>query len=165
MQLFSCITDKTYINTDLFTLGTEEKSAMAQSLTRLLTQVMSAKRDLKRVYYTSRNQESKLDSKELVAATITLQKLLEDLIAKKRRIRLAKKMLEDRKAELMLRRWVIGFPKRIKDFISKSQKLEQHHLRKFQQTFLTFINGISVELAKWVEDIETLKEIPRPPRA
>ncbi len=151
--------------TDLFTEISEEKSAMAQSLTRLLTQVMSAKRDLKRVYYTSRNQESKLDSKELVAATITLQKLLEDLIAKKRRIRLAKKMLEDRKAELMVRRWVIGFPKRVKDFVSKSQKLEQHHLRKFQQTFLTFINGISVELAKWVEDIETLKEIPRPPRA
>jgi hypothetical protein len=125
---------------------------------------MSAKRDLKRVYYTSRNEESKLDSKELVAATITLQKLLEYLIAKNRRIRMAKKVLEDRKAELILRRWVIGFPKRVKDFMSKSKKLEQHHLRKYQQTFLTYINGISDELTKWVEDIETLREIPRPPR-
>jgi hypothetical protein len=125
---------------------------------------MSAKRDLKRVYYTSRNQEAKLDAKELVAATITLQKLLEDLIAKRRRIRMAKKVLEDRKAELIVRRWLIGFPKRVKDFISKSKKLEQHHLRKYQQTFLTFINGISEELTKWVEDIETLREIPRPPR-
>jgi hypothetical protein len=126
---------------------------------------MSAKRDLKRVYYTSRNQEAKLDAKELVAATITLQRLLEDLITKNRRIRMAKKVLVDRKAELMLRRWLIGFPKRVKDFISKSKKLEQHHLRKYQQTFLTFINGISDELTKWVEDIETLREIPRPPRA
>ncbi|MHA1943268.1 MAG: hypothetical protein ACW96M_02625 [Candidatus Thorarchaeota archaeon] len=137
---------------------------MVHSLTRLLTHVMSAKRDLKRVYYTSRNEESKLDSKELVAATITLQKLLEYLIAKNRRIRMAKKVLEDRKAELILRRWVIGFPKRVKDFMSKSKKLEQHHLRKYQQTFLTYINGISDELTKWVEDIETLREIPRPPR-
>jgi hypothetical protein len=126
---------------------------------------MSAKRDLKRVYYTSRNQEAKLDAKELVAATITLQRLLEDLITKNRRIRMAKKVLEDRKAELVLRRWLIGFPKRVKDFISKSKKLEQHHLRKYQQTFLTFINGISDELTKWVEDIETLREIPRLPRA
>ena len=164
MQLFSRIVAETYINTDLFTLITEEKSAMVHSLTRLLTHVMSAKRDLKRVYYTSRNEESKLDSKELVAATITLQKLLEDLIAKNRRIRMAKKVLEDRKAELILRRWVIGFPKRVKDFMSKSKKLEQHHLRKYQQTFLTYVNGISDELAKWVEDIETLREIPRPPR-
>ncbi len=153
-----------YINTDLFTLATEGKSAMVHTLTRLLTHVMSAKRDLKRVYYTSRNPEAKLDAKELVAATITLQKLLEDLIAKRRRIRIAKKVLEDRKAELMLRRWLIGFPKRVKDFLSKSKKFEQHHLRKYQQTFLTFINGISDELTKWVEDIETLREIPRPPR-
>jgi hypothetical protein len=126
---------------------------------------MSAKRDLKRVYYTSRNEEAKLDAKELVAATITLQKLLEDLIAKRRRVKVAKKVLEDRKAELILRRWLIGFPKRVKDFISKSKKLEQQHLRKYQQTFLSFINGISEELAKWLEDIETLREIPRPPRA
>ncbi|MFW9926378.1 MAG: hypothetical protein ACFFDM_06370 [Candidatus Thorarchaeota archaeon] len=138
---------------------------MVHSLTRLLTHVMSAKRDLKRVYYTSRNQEAKLDAKELVAATITMQKLLEDLITKKRKLRVAKKILEDRKAELMLRRWVIGFPKRVKDFVSKSSKLEQQHLRKYQQTLITFINGISEELAKWVEDIETLREIPRPPRA
>jgi len=165
MQLFSYLTKKIYIITDLFTEKSIEKSAMAQSLTRLLTHVMSAKRNLKRVYYTTRNQESKQDSKELVAATITLQKLLEDLIDKRRKIRMAKKLLEDRKAELMLRRWVIGFPKRVKDFLSKSQKLEQRHLRKFQQTLLTFIDGISNELTKWVEDIETIKEIPRPPRA
>ncbi|MFX1481860.1 MAG: hypothetical protein ACFFCP_01580 [Promethearchaeota archaeon] len=138
---------------------------MVRSLTRLLTQVMSAKRDLKRVYYTNRNQETRQDTKELVSATISLQKLLEDLIDKRRRIRTAKKVLEDKKAELMLQKWTIGFPKRVKDFVSKSQKLEQLHLRKYQQTLLTFIEGISNELAKWIEDIETLREIPRPPRA
>ncbi len=138
---------------------------MVHSMTRLLTHVMSAKRDLKRVYYTSRNQDSKFDAKELVAATITLQKLLEDLITKRRKIRLAKKVLEDKKAEFILRKWVIGFPKRVKDYVSKSKKLEQHHLRKYQQTLLAFINGISEELTKWVEDIETLREIPRPPKA
>ena len=125
---------------------------------------MSAKRDLKRVYYTSRNEDAKLDAKELVAATITLQKLLEDLIAKRRTIRVAKKILEDRKAELSLRRWSTGFPRRAKDFLAKSKKLEQHHLRKYQQVLVEYINGISNELVKWIEDIETLRGMPRPPR-
>ena len=125
---------------------------------------MTAKRDLKRVYYTSRNQDMKLDAKELVAATITLQKLLEDLITKRRTIRVAKTMLEDKKAELSLRRWSIGFPRRAKDFLAKSKKLEQQHLRKYQQALVDYINGISNELVKWIEDIENLKGIPRPPR-
>ncbi len=125
---------------------------------------MTAKRDLKRVYYTSRNQDMKLDAKELVAATITLQKLLEDLITKRRTIRVAKKMLEDRKAELILRRWSIGFPRRAKDFLAKSKKLEQQHLRKYQQALVGYINGINDELVKWIEDIENLRGIPRPPR-
>ena len=125
---------------------------------------MTAKRDLKRVYYTTRNQDTKLDTKELVAATITLQRLLEDLITKRRTIRMAKKVLEDRKAELSLRRWADGLQKRVKDFLTKSKKLEQHHLRKYQQVLLEYINGISNELTKWIEDIETMKGLPRPPR-
>jgi hypothetical protein len=153
-----------YSNTDLFTSQAQLKDAMVHSLTRLLTHVMTAKRDLKRVYYTSRNTDMKFDTKELVAATITLQKLLEDLITKRRTIRVAKKMLEDKKAELSLRRWSIGFPRRTKDFLSKSKKLDQQHLRKYQQALLEYINGISNELTKWIEDIENLRGIPRPPR-
>ncbi len=125
---------------------------------------MTAKRDFKRVYYTSRNQETKLDTKELVAATITLQKLLEDLIAKRRTIRVAKKVLEDKKAELNLRQWATGFPRRVKDFLAKSKKLEQQHLRKYQQVLLEYINNISTELTKWIEDIETLRGMPHPPK-
>ena len=125
---------------------------------------MTAKRDLKRVYYTNRNEDAKLDAKELVAATITLQKLLEDLITKRRTIRVAKKILEDKKAELSLRRWSTGFPRRAKDFLGKSKKLEQQHLRKYQQVLVEYINGISNELVKWIEDIENLRGMPRPPR-
>jgi hypothetical protein len=125
---------------------------------------MTAKRDLKRLYYTNRNQDAKLDAKELVAATITLQRLLEDLIKKRQTIRVAKKMLEDKKAQLSLRRWSTGLPRRTKDFLAKSKKLEQQHLRKYQQSFLEYINSISNELTKWIEDIETLKGMPRPPR-
>ena len=137
---------------------------MVHSLTRLLSHVMTAKRDLKRVYYTARNQDTKFDAKELVKATITLQKLLEDLVTKRRTIRVAKKVLEDRKAELNLRRWSTGFPKRSKDFLKKSKKLEQQHLRKYQQVLVEYINGISAELRKWIVDIETMKGLPRPPR-
>ncbi len=166
MQLFSYLISRQceYSNTDLFTSQTPHKDAMVHSLTRLLTHVMNAKRDLKRAYYTTRNQDTKLDTKELVAATITLQKLLEDLITKRRTIRIAKKILEDRKAELTLRQWSTGFPTRAKDFLSKSKKLEQQHLRKYQQVFLEYINGICNELTKWIEDIETMRGLPRPPR-
>lgn len=156
---------KEYNNTDLFTSQAQQKDAMVHSLTRLLTHVMTAKRDLKRVYYTSRNEETKLDIKELVAATITLQRLLEDLVAKRTTIKVANKILEDKKAELSLRRWTIGFPRRSKDFLSKTKKLEQQHLRKYQQSFLEYINGISKELTKWIEDIETLRGIPRVPKS
>ncbi len=137
---------------------------MAQGLTRLLTQVMSAKRELKHVYYTRRNKDAKLDVKELVAATITVQKLLEDLSDLERKKRVAKKMLKDRKAELTLQRWYTGLPTRVKDFVEKSKKLEQQHLRKYQQTLLQYIQGIGTELAKWIEDIVTVSEIPRVPR-
>jgi hypothetical protein len=137
---------------------------MARDLMKLLMQVIAAKRDLKQVYYTSRNKESKLDTKELVAATIGVQKLLEDLIELSRKRRIAKKVLDDRKAELTIRRWQVGLPKRVKDFVDKTKNLEQQHLTKYCESLLQFINSIGQELAKWIEDINTLVEIPKPPR-
>lgn len=137
---------------------------MPHELTRLLTHVMTAKRDLKRVYYTTRNVDTKFDVKELVAATITLQRLLDDLRTKRRTIRAAKSTLEDRKAGLTLRRWSTGFPRRTKDFVTKSKKMDQQHLRKYQQVLLEYINSISNELVKWIEDIESLRGLPRPPK-
>lgn len=137
---------------------------MARDLMKLLTQVIAAKRDLKQIYYTSRNKESKLDAKELVAAIIGVQKLLETLIDLSRKRRIAKKVLEDRKAGLTIRRWLIGLPKRIKDFAEKAKNLEQQHLTKYCESLLQYINSIGQELAKWIEDINTLVEIPKPPR-
>lgn len=165
MQLrFGLIWKLIYNNTDLFTLENQQEDAMVHSLTRLLSYVIAAKRDLKRTYYTARSHDAKLDAKELVAATIALQRLLEDLLAKRRTSRLAKRILEDRKANLSVQRWINGFPKRVKEYLSKSKKLEQQHLRKYQQVLLEYINGISMELARWIEDIETMKELPRLPR-
>ena len=137
---------------------------MVHELTKLLTLVMTAKRDLKRVYYTQRGKEAKLDSKELVASIIGVQRLLEELIDLKRKRRAAKKVLEDRKAELTLRRWSTGLPQRVNGFIDKSKKLEQQHLTKYQQSLLDYFNGMGQELAKWIEDIHTLVEIPRIPK-
>jgi hypothetical protein len=125
---------------------------------------MTTKRDLKRVYYTARNEDTKYDTKQLVASTITVQKLLEELITLRRKRRLARKMLDDRKAELQIRRWSDGLPKRAKDFVQKSKKLEQSHLRKFQEALLQYIDSIGEELAKWIEDIHQLADIPRVPR-
>ena len=137
---------------------------MVHGLTKLLTLVMTAKRDLKRVYYTQRGTEAKLDSKELVAAIIGVQRLLEELIDLQRKRRAAKKVLEDRKAELILRRWITGLPQRVKGFIEKSRKLEQQHLTKYQQSLLDYFNEIGTELAKWIEDINTIVEIPKIPK-
>ena len=137
---------------------------MVHGLTKLLTLVMTAKRDLKRVYYTQRSKDSKLDSKELVATVIGVQRLLEELVDLRRKRRAAKKVLEDRKAELTLRRWSTGLPQRVKGFVDKSKKLEQQHLTKYQQSLLDYFNGIGQELAKWIEDINTLVEIPKIPK-
>jgi len=137
---------------------------MVHELTKLLTLVMTAKRDLKRIYYTQRGKEAKLDSKELVASIIGIQRLLEELVDLNRKRRAAKKVLEDRKAELTLRRWSTGLPQRVKGFIEKSKKLEQQHLTKYQQALLDYINGIGTELASWIEDIHTLVEIPKIPK-
>jgi len=137
---------------------------MVHELTKLLTLVMTAKRDLKRVYYTQRSKETKLDSKELVASIIGIQRLLEELVDLNRKRRAAKKVLEDRKAELTLRRWSTGLPQRVKGFIENSKKLEQQHLTKYQQALLDYINGIGTELASWIEDIHTLVEIPKIPK-
>jgi 16S rRNA C1402 N4-methylase RsmH len=137
---------------------------MVHGLTKLLTLVMTAKRDLKRVYYTQRGKEEKLDSKELVASIIGVQRLLEELVDLRRKRRAAKKVLEDRKAELTLRRWSTGLPQRVKGFIDKSKKLEQHHLTKYQQSLLDYLNEMGEELAKWIEDIHTLVEIPKIPK-
>lgn len=137
---------------------------MVHGLTKLLTLVMTAKRDLKRVYYTQRSTEAKLDAKELVASVIGVQRLLEELLNLRRKRRAARKVLEDRKAELTMRRWSAGLPKRVKDFVDKSKKFEQHHLTKYQQTLLDYFNGIGQELAKWIEDITTIVEIPKIPK-
>lgn len=137
---------------------------MVHELTKLLTLVMTAKRDLKRVYYTQRGNEAKLDAKELVASVIGVQRLLEELIELRRKRRAAKKVLEDRKAELTLRRWSTGLSQRVKSYIDKSKKLEQQHLTKYQQSLLDYFNGIGEELAKWIEDIHTVVEIPKIPK-
>jgi hypothetical protein len=131
---------------------------------KLLTQIIAAKRELKQVYYTSRNKESKLDAKELVAATIGVQRLLQELIDLSRKRRVAKRVLEDRKAELTINRWSLGLPKRVKDFVDKSKNFEQQHLTKYSESLLQYINAIGQELAKWTEDIATLAEIPKLPR-
>ncbi|TFG99550.1 hypothetical protein E4H12_02260 [Candidatus Thorarchaeota archaeon] len=137
---------------------------MVHGLTKLLTLVMTAKRDLKRLYYTQRSNETKLDAKELVASVIGVQRLLEELIDLRRKRRAAKKVLEDRKAELTLRKWSTGLPQRVDGFIDKSKKLEQQHLTKYQQSLLDYFNTMGQELAKWIEDINTIVEIPKIPK-
>jgi hypothetical protein len=89
---------------------------------------------------------------------------LEELIDLSRKRRVAKKVLDDRKAELTINKWSIGLPKRVKDFLEKSKNLEQQHLTKYSESLLQYIDSIGQELAKWIEDIATLTEIPKLPQ-
>jgi len=137
---------------------------MGYELENFLTRVMSSKRTLKEVYYTTRDSETKFDAKELVVATISLQKTLEDLLNIKKKVRAAHRVLEDRKAVLSLGKWTKGLTGRVDSYTKKKGKFKQDHLHKYQDSLLEYIEKINEELTKWVIDIETLSEIPRPPK-
>ncbi|MHA1577611.1 MAG: hypothetical protein ACTSU3_09645, partial [Candidatus Thorarchaeota archaeon] len=126
--------------------------------------IMTAKRELKEVYYTTRNEDSKADAKELVVASITLQKTVEELISLRQKTKVARKLMEDRKATLTLRKWSTGLPKRISDFKKKKKDMKHEHLHRFQESLITYFDGIVNELNSWITDIETLADLPKPPK-
>jgi hypothetical protein len=133
-------------------------------LSGFLGRIMDSKRRLKEIYYTTRDESTKADAKELVAATISAQKIVEDLLKKCSDTQMARRALEDRKAELVLRMWSTGLPSRVRDYASKQSKLAKEHLHKYEQSLLEYIQTITQELAGWSSDIETLSNLPRPPR-
>lgn len=135
-----------------------------QEMRELLNYVIKAKRELKEIYYTTRDENLKADAKELVAAIIAVQRTLEQILDLKRRSKTAKRVLSDRKAEMSVRRWSAGLPRRVRDYVAKRKKLEQHHLHRYQKVLLQYLEAMGIELVSWAEDIETLREIPRLPR-
>jgi hypothetical protein len=135
-----------------------------QEMRLLLNFIIKAKRDLKEIYYTNRDENLKADAKELVAAIIAVQRTLEQILALKRRSRTAKKVLGDRKAEMSVRRWSAGLPRRVRDYVQKEKKLEQHHLHRYQVILLQYVDNMGKELVAWAEDIDMLREIPRIPK-
>ncbi len=137
---------------------------LMRELRTFLGKVMNAKRELKEVYYTTRNRAKKDDAKEAVAALIGVQRLVEDLIETWRKDRTAKRILSDRKAEVSLRKWALGLPRRVDDYKSKTGKLDQDKLHRFQEALMRYMEDISDHLAAWIEDIVNLSELPRPPR-
>jgi hypothetical protein len=135
-----------------------------QEMRELLNYVIKAKRLIKEIYYTTRNESLKADAKELVAATIAVQKTLEQILVLERRSRTAKRVLGDRKAEMAVRRWSAGLPRRVRDYVEKQKKLEQHHLHKYQIILLQYLENMGKELVAWAEDIDMLREMPRIPK-
>lgn len=133
-------------------------------LARFLARVMECKRRLKQVYYSTKDESTKADAKELVAATISTQKSLEDLLTKCSNTKIAQKALQDRKAELVLQMWSTGLPERVHDYSSRYRKFAQEHMHKYQQSLLEYINGITTELVGWSNDIETLSKLPQLPQ-
>jgi hypothetical protein len=145
-------------------MSLEVEAKSMQEMRELLNYVIKAKRYLKEIYYTTRDENAKADAKELVAATIAVQKTLEQILELKRRSRTAKRVLGDRKAEMAVRRWSAGLPRRVKDYVEKQRKLEQHHLHRYQVTLLQYLENMGKELVAWAEDIDMLREIPRIPK-
>lgn len=135
-----------------------------RELRQFQSHVITAKRKLKEIYYTSRDEDLKADMKELVASTIGIQKTLEDLAKLAQKSKVARKILEDRKVSLTLRKWSIGFPKRVSTFAKRKKKMKWEHLSQYYESLLEYIRSISEELTAWILDIETLREIPKPPK-
>ncbi len=127
-------------------------------------QVRIAKLNLKEVYYTSRDESTKADLKELVAGTIMIQKSIERIIELRRKTRAARIILNDRKAQMTLRKWSNGLAKRVNDFKKKKGKLRHEHLHRYQEILFKYIQSIGESLNDWIIDIETMADIPKPPK-
>ena len=135
-----------------------------RALRSFLNSVFDAKRQLKEVYYTTRNADTKADAKELVASMIGIQKSIERILELQKQTRVAARVMSDRRAVMLLNKWSIGLPRRVKDFKAKYRSLRQEHLHRYQVSLMEYIQAIGMELAGWIQDIETLGELPRPPR-
>lgn len=126
-------------------------------------QVRIAKRELKEVFYTTRNEDTKSDAKLLVANMIALQKSIERIIELRRTTKATLVVLGDRKAKITLKKWSTGLLRRVRQFKNKKGKLRQEHLERFKDSLLKYITEISDELNDWIIDIETMAELPKPP--
>ena len=126
-------------------------------------QVRIAKRELKEVFYTTRNEDTKSDAKLLVANMIALQKSIERIIELRRTTKATLVILGDRKAKITLKKWSTGLVRRVKEFKNKKGKLRQEHRERFKDSLLKYITEINDELNDWIIDIETMAELPKPP--
>ncbi|MHA1216072.1 MAG: hypothetical protein ACTSPX_01950, partial [Candidatus Thorarchaeota archaeon] len=63
-----------------------------------MNSVFDAKRQLKEVYYTTRNADTKADAKELVASMIGIQKSIERILELQKQTRVAARVMSDRRA-------------------------------------------------------------------
>ncbi|MFW9919778.1 MAG: hypothetical protein ACFFED_09280 [Candidatus Thorarchaeota archaeon] len=134
-----------------------------QELRDFEAQVRIAKRELKEVYYTTRNEETKTDAKMLVATLIVIQKSIERIIELWRTTKEASIVLTDRKAQMNLRRWSTGLTRRVTEFRKKKGKLRQEHLERFKDVLVKYIEEIASALNDWIIDIETMADLPKPP--
>jgi hypothetical protein len=135
-----------------------------RELRQLLTHVMTAKRKLKEIYYTTRDADLKADVKALVASIIGIQKTIEEIIDLTQKSKVARKVLEDRKVSLTLRKWSVGLPKRVNSFAKRKKKMSREHLTRYYESLTEYALKIGEVLNSWIVDIETLREIPRPPK-
>jgi len=135
-----------------------------RELRQFLSHVMTAKRQLKEIYYTASDADLKIDVKELVASLIGIQKTIEELTKLAQKSKIARKVFEDRKVSLTLRKWSVGLLKRVNAFVKRKKKMSLEHLSRYYESLLEYIQSISEELTGWILDIDTLSEIPRPPK-
>jgi hypothetical protein len=133
-------------------------------LQRFLTATISTKRNLKEIYYTTRSESLKIDAKKLVVTTIAIQQTIEELLTLWRKNKLARKILQDKKAQLNLVNWTKGLPKRVEDFKQKSRRLKGEHLSKYYEILNEYLETIASSLTNWLEDINEIRELPSVPK-
>ena len=133
-------------------------------LQKFLTSIISAKRNLKEIYYTTRSPNMKADAKKLVVTAISIQQISEELLDLWRRNKTARGILQDRRAQLTLVGWTKGLPKRVEVYKTRTRKMKGEHLAKYYELITNYLDEIARTLTGWVEDIKGLGELPRPPK-
>ncbi len=130
----------------------------------LRERVLDAKRRLKEAYYTAADGDTRADAKELVTATIDIEKAVEGLIDIGTKSDLARRLLDDRKIELMVRKWSIGLMTRVEDYVKKQKSLPAHHLHRYFEVLREYIHEILEELSTWTREIQNAIETQSLPR-
>ncbi len=132
-------------------------------LSEFYEKAQSLKADLKEVYYSLLASSAKETLKATIAALIRIQECLSQLIKLFTQSSRARAVLNDRVVVLSLKKWLAGLEPRVKN-VKKQKKSTATVLGPFVEALERYLQEILQQLQKWIAEIESIDDLPRPPR-